>query len=184
MLTLVLSYALQYSIRDGCKVALAPLLTDPLIILAAVFLSFQIHDIQPALAGLSLIGALYLGYLGYETMQLTEQVLQNPDSSPKSLLKGMMTNVLNPHPYLFWFTVGVTMLSANCDNPFIGGGLFLLGFYVCLVGSKMGLAWIVGSSRFLFQGRLYTWTMRILGTVLLGFALSLAFQAVHLLNVW
>ena len=184
MLTLVLSHTLRYRIREGCRVALAPLLTDPPIILVAVFLSIQARDMKPLLAALSLLGTVYLIYLGYETLHINAQVLQAPQSRPQSLLKGMITNFLNPHPYLFWLTVGAPILSAQGPYPRLGAGLFLLGFYTCLIGAKMVLAWVVGSSRFLIQGRTYTWSMRFLGMVLWGFALSLAFQAGNLFGIW
>ena len=184
MLTLVLSHTLRYRIREGCKVALAPLLTDPPIIGAAVVLSIQVRDMEPALASLSLFGAVYLIYLGYETLQVSARVLQAPQSRPQSLLKGIITNFLNPHPYLFWLTVGAPLLSTQGNHPVLGAGLFLLGFYVCLIGAKMFLAWVVGSSRFLIKGRLYTWTMRFLGVVLWGFALSLIFHAGRLFGIW
>lgn len=184
MLTLVLSHTLRYRIREGCKVALAPLLTDPPIIVAAIFLSLQVRDIEPVLAVLSLFGAVYLMYLGFETLHISARVLQAPQSRPQSLLKGIITNFLNPHPYLFWLTVGAPILSTQGKHPVFGAGLFLLGFYVCLIGAKMVLAWVVGSSRFLVKGRMYTWTMRFLGVVLWGFSLSLAFQAGRLLGIW
>jgi threonine/homoserine/homoserine lactone efflux protein len=184
MLTLVLSHALRYRIREGCKVALAPLLTDPPIIGAAVVLSVHIRDMQPLLAGLSLLGALYLLYLGYETMQVTGEALHPDQTNPQSLLKGVLTNYLNPHPYLFWFTVGAPLLSGAGSHPLLRAAFFLSGFYICLVGAKMLVAWIAGSARFLVQGRIYAWTMRILGLALWGFALSLILQAWRLLEVW
>jgi threonine/homoserine/homoserine lactone efflux protein len=177
MLTLVLSHALRYRIREGCKVALAPLLTDPPIILAALFISVQVRDLQPVLALISLLGAAYLVFLGYETLQITADALQPSKSHPQSLRKGMVTNYLNPHPYLFWFTVGAPLLSSPSGGSVLKPGFFLFGFYVCLVGAKMVLAWIAGTSRIVVQGRVYTWTMRLLGVALWGFALSLAVQA-------
>ncbi len=177
MLTLVLSHALRYRIREGCKVALAPLLTDPPIVLAALFMSVQVRDVQPVLALISLFGAAYLVFLGYETLQTTTDALQPPKSHPQSLRKGMVTNYLNPHPYLFWFTVGAPMLSGTDGDSVLKPGFFLFGFYVCLVGAKMVLAWVAGTSRVVVQGRVYTWTMRLLGLALWGFALSLAVQA-------
>jgi threonine/homoserine/homoserine lactone efflux protein len=184
MLTLVLSHALRYRSREGIKVALAPLITDPPIIAAALFLSLQVREMQTVLAGLSLFGAAYLIYLGYETLHITAGALRAAQSNPQSLLKGIVTNYLNPHPYLFWFTVGAPLLSNAQNRPLLQAAVFLTAFYLFLVGSKMLLAWIAGSSRFLIQGRVYTWTMHILGLALWGFALSLIFQAGQLTQLW
>ena len=183
MFALVISQALRYRAREGMKVALAPLLTDPPIIFLAVLLSIHVAGIKPVLAGLSLIGAGYLAYLGYETIQVNEGVFQNTGQAPRSLFRGILTNLLNPHPYLFWFTVGAPLPSPQGDRPLLSAGMFLGGFYLCLVGAKMVLAGVVGSGRLLAQGRIYTWTMRVLGCALMFFALSLAVQAGKLLNI-
>ena len=51
--------------------------------------------------------------------------------------------------------------------------LFLLGFYLFLVGSKVFLAIVVGKSRAFLTKRGYVWTMRVLGCLLGAFALFL-----------
>ena len=48
--------------------------------------------------------------------------------------------------------------------------LFILGFYVCLVGSKVLVAIVVGKSRRFLRSTHYIYVIRFLGIVLLIFA--------------
>jgi threonine/homoserine/homoserine lactone efflux protein len=94
-----------------------------------------------------------------------------------------MVNALNPHPYLFWFSVGAPiMVKAQEENGF-GALAFVTSFYVCLVGSKICLALIVGKSRAFLEGRIYVYTMRVLGVLLFVFALLLFRDGLGLIGV-
>lgn len=181
MLTLVLSQTLQYSAREGIKVAAAPLVTDPPIIAAAWLLFSQVSDIQPLLGLISCAGAVYLGFLGLEAFQASPEDISADDQLPKSLFKGILTNLLNPHPYMFWFSVGIPML-ASADNQVCSAAIFLTCFYVFLVGSKMSLALIVGQGKSLIRSRTYPWVMKILGGALWIFGLLFLFKGVRILT--
>ena len=50
---------------------------------------------------------------------------------------------------------------------------FLFGFYLLLIGSKVGIALLAGRSRDLLAGRPYRLVMRVLAVLLGGFALLL-----------
>ena len=52
-----------------------------------------------------------------------------------------------------------------------------MGFYACLVGSKVGIAIVVGRARGRVAGRGYRWTMRILAVLLVLFAAGLVREA-------
>ena len=48
--------------------------------------------------------------------------------------------------------------------------LFLIGLYVCLVGSKIMIAWLVARSRGFLKSRGYVYVNRLLGVALVVFA--------------
>ena len=52
--------------------------------------------------------------------------------------------------------------------------LFLIGLYVCLVGSKILIAWLVARSRGFLKSRGYVQVNRLLGVALAIFALLFA----------
>jgi len=60
---------------------------------------------------------------------------------------------------------------------------FVLSFYLFLMGSKVGLAWVIGRSKSFLQGRAYVITMKSLGFVLCGLALFLFKEGLGLLGV-
>jgi threonine/homoserine/homoserine lactone efflux protein len=94
-----------------------------------------------------------------------------------------MINALNPHPYLFWATVGAPFLLRSGQEGLPAPLLFLLGFYLFLVGSKVFLAIVVGKSRAFLTRKGYIWTMRFLGCLLGAFALFLLKDALFLLGL-
>ena len=100
-----------------------------------------------------------------------------------SLRRGALVNFLNPNVYVFWLTVGSPIiLEAWKRTPLAAAG-FLVCMLGCLVGCKMLLAVIVGRSRHLLAGRGYVAVMRILGVLLLLFALMMFRDGLRLLGV-
>jgi len=98
------------------------------------------------------------------------------------LFRGVVTNLLNPHPYLFWFSVGAPTISKALSVSIVAPALFLFSFYICLVGAKVALAKLVGRSRNFLQGHAYIYTMRFLGVVLCLFAFTLLGDGFRLLG--
>ncbi len=173
LLTLVVSQTLTHGVREGCKVAAAPLMTDLPIILLALWIGSALAARPLPLGILSMAGACYIGFLAWESLNI-KMADQTDARAAKSMTRGIMTNLLNPHPYLFWITVGTPLLLKTWDSGPLGAGLWLLGFYLMLVGAKIGISILVGYSRKFLYGRAYLWLNRILGLVLFFFALNLA----------
>ena len=173
LLALVISHTLRHGVKEGVRVSFAPLVTDSPIILLSVLILVKLSSLDYFLAVISFLGGLFVLYLAYDSLRSKSISPHLQESAPKSLAKGAMVNLLNPHPYLFWMTVGAPfMIRAWRNNPMAGIG-FLAGFYIFLVVAKMTVAIVTGKSKQLLQGRLYAFIMRILGIVLLFFALLL-----------
>ena len=183
LLTLVVSETLSGGVGAGVRVALSPLLSDLPIILFAVFFVSQFSEVQILLGAMSILGGFFVFYMGYESLR-TEKInddVLTPDSS-KSLFRGVVTNLLNPHPYLFWFSVGAPTISKALSVSIVAPALFLFSFYICLVGAKVALAKFVGRSRNFLQEHAYIYTMRFLGVVLCLFAFTLLGDGFRLLG--
>ncbi len=178
--TLVISQTLRYGRREGVKVALAPLITDLPIIIGALVLGSRIAGMPTLLGLLSLAGAAYVCFLAWESITITRAVHDAAPPAPQSLRKGILTNLLNPHPYLFWLTVGTPLIVAAWTAAPWRALMWLFGFYLMLVGAKIILALITGQSRHWLQGNGYIWLNRLLGAVLLLFALLLARDGLRL----
>lgn len=181
--TLVISHSLQHGTKEGLKVAIAPFLTDVPVILFSIFALAQLRDSQTALGLISMIGAVVLSYIAYKSFKVDRVEVELRATEARSLGKGALVNLFNPHPYLFWFTIGGPLVvEAWTQSPLIAAG-FLTSFYVCLVGSKMVLAIVAARSRELLAGAVYRYVMRILGGALLILAFLLVREGLVFLHV-
>ena len=183
LLTLVISETLQHDIQSGVKVALAPIITDLPIIILTLFILAKLSNFHSILGIISLIGGFFILFMGYESIRTKGVELNLKETKPKSLTKGILANALNPHPYLFWFSVGApTMIKAIRQN-IIAPLAFIGSFYALLVGSKILLAILVGKSKSFLVGNVYIYTMRFLGLVLCVLAFVLFRDGLKLLEI-
>jgi threonine/homoserine/homoserine lactone efflux protein len=173
LLALVLAQTLRHGAREGCKIALTPLITDAPIIALALALAAKMAQLHPLLGIVSIAGGvfvLYLAWDGFRPVRVAEEV---PAEHPRSWFKGILTNLLNPHPWLFWLTVGAATLAKAMAQSWLAAAAFLCGFYLLLVGSKVLVVLLASRSRELLSGRLYRVVMRVLAVLLAFFALLL-----------
>lgn len=171
MLALVLRESMDNGIGAGLRVAMAPLLSDGPIVALVAIPFWLVADPAPMLALLSLLGGLYLGYLGIAGLRAVPAVAPEPAQVRGALWRGVVANLLNPNPYLFWLTIGLPLLARLVEHGAAPVVAFVVVFYTGLVGSKMALAWLSGGGRRFFRPRLYLWTLRVLGLALLVYAL-------------
>ncbi len=180
LVALVLSETLLHGRKAGLMVSAAPAVTDvPIIFLSLSVLSCVTHS-NLFLGGISLAGSLFIGHLAYKNMSLKAVSLSIQDAKGKALRRGVMTNLLSPHPYLFWLTIGSPILMKAHERGLDVAVSFVIGFYLLLIGSKMLLAVLVGISRQFLQGRAYRVLIRTTGLILMGFAILFLKECLHL----
>jgi len=183
LLTLVVSETLVHDIRAGIKVALVPLLTDLPIITITLLCLARFERYQSALGFISIIGACFILYLGVQNVKTIGIPLASEVRTPKSLQKGILVNLLSPHPYLFWLTVGGPIIIKARAQSLPSALSFIVGFYAFLVGAKIILAIAAGRSRSFLQGSRYVLVIRLLGILLIILAGILLRDGLHLLGV-
>lgn len=182
LLALVVSETLRHGNLAGVKVALAPLITDLPIIACAVFVLTIVADADMLLAILSFCGAGFVAWMGLENLRSGATVIDIEEHSRRSLSKGIVTNLLSPHPYLFWLTVGVPVMNQANQKHIAQAAAFLVSFYFLLVGSKIALALLVGKSKSFLRGGTYSFLLRSLGGLLCLFSVLLVYEGVKLLG--
>ena len=175
LLALLLAQTLRHGPREGCKIALTPLVTDAPIIVVALVLAAKLAELRPLLGIVSLAGGAFVLYLAWDSFRPAYLGAEAPAEPPRSWLKGILTNLLSPHPWLFWLTVGAAILAKAIAQNWLVAAAFLFGFYLLLVGSKVLVALMAGRSRDQLAGRPYRVVMRVLA-VLLGFFAVLLFR--------
>ena len=180
MTALVLTQTLQFGTREGLKVALAPVLTDGPLLLLTAWLAHGLSGADTLLGMISLGGAVFLSMLARESWHATPP---SAGGEAGSLRKALMTNVLNPHPYVFWLTVGGPTVARSWEaDAWMGPLAFCLGFFAFLCGSKAVLATLVGRYSEHVVGRPYRWIMRGLALVMVGFAVAFLYDGISRLT--
>jgi threonine/homoserine/homoserine lactone efflux protein len=173
LMTLVLSQSLRHGAGEGCRVALAPLITDAPMILLALGLTTQLAGFRGILGGISLAGAVFVFYLAWENFRARPIEVAEQVAEPCSWRKGILANLLNPSPWLFWLTVGAATLSKTLAHTWLTATAFLALFYLALVGSKIALAVVAARCRPWLSGKACAWILRSLGAALAGFGILL-----------
>lgn len=171
MLTLVISHTLQHNKHEGAKIAFAPLITDLPVILVTYFVFSKIAHFNLILGVISLLGGMYVSRLAYHTFRSQALTTDIAVNAPGSFKKGILTSVLNPNPWFFWLTVGIPIVFKAYAISLLTAILFFVSFYTLLIGSVIGVAWLVEHTRAFLKTNVYTWVMRVLGMALLVFAL-------------
>jgi threonine/homoserine/homoserine lactone efflux protein len=177
LLAVVIRSTLEGGFAAGARVACGPLVTDLPIIVLAVVLAASLPE--AALAGLGLVGGLFVLWLGTEALRDVPEPVEvavGGATVAGSIRRGALVNVLNPHPWIFWITVGAPILG---DGSAAQAALFLAAFYLMLIGSKVAVAAALGAGRErLLRGSGYRWALRGSGLLLLAAGVLLVVEAI------
>jgi threonine/homoserine/homoserine lactone efflux protein len=127
LLALVLAQTLRHGPREGCKIALTPLVTDAPVIALALALAAKMEQLRLLLGIVSIAGGAFVLYLAWEGFRPVRVAAEAPAEQPRSWFKGILTNLLNPHPWLFWMTVGAATLAKAMAQSWPTAVAFLPG---------------------------------------------------------
>lgn len=170
LMALVISETVKGGRIGGIKVSLAPLFTDIPLILVIIFILKHIAHIRLLLGIISLVGSLLLIYFGYKDFKTEKINLQTGNIQSTSFKKGLLTNFLNPHPYVFWLFIGVPfMMKGNS----VERATFVLSFLSGIVGSKICLTFIIEKGKKFIETNYYQRIIKLLGLILILLGLLL-----------
>ena len=174
LFTLMLSETLQHGRAAGVKVALVPLLTGAPILLACTLVFMQLETMNWLLALIGFSGSIFVFYLGVLSLRVQPVRVETSVVRSRSLTKGIVTNFLNPYPYIFWMSVGVPLLTRANDEHVSHAAAFVAGFFSMVVLAQLGLVTITAVSRGFMSGPVYITIMRLLGLLMVIMAVLLA----------
>jgi threonine/homoserine/homoserine lactone efflux protein len=144
LLALVITTSLTRGFRAGLRVALSPLVTDSIMIAVSVLL---VRELPARAAGvLGVVGGLYVAWLGVESLREEPVSLETADG-PDPLRRGALVNLLSPHPWLFWLTVGGSVVVSAWSEAPAYAVVFVVAFFVVMTGTKTVVATVVATSR-------------------------------------
>lgn len=171
LFTLVVSETLKHGIKEGIKVSASPLITDLPIILITIIIFSRLSGIDNLLGAIAFTGSAFLIYLACESLSFKGSEAGPGGGESRSMRKGIITNLLNPSPYIFWFSIGAPTVVKACDEGLLHASLFVVVFYLTLVGSKVIIAFITGKTKDFLSSSFYIYLIKFLGIVLMGFAI-------------
>ena len=183
LLVLVISETLRHNVKEGIKVSIAPIITDLPILIVSLLILKKLSNFEVVLGCVSIIGGIFVLYLGYESFRTKGIDLNIEKQSSNALKKGIITNALNPHPYIFYMTVGAPIMLKALNKNAFWAVAFLASFLLFLVGSKVILAIITGKSRTFLKNKAYIFIVRTLGALLFLFSFILFRDGLRLLGV-
>jgi threonine/homoserine/homoserine lactone efflux protein len=183
LLAVTISETLQHGKWEGVKVAVSPLITDLPIILSVLFVLSHLTNYNSIIGIIAFFGAVYLIYSGIESLKIKTASVELNVEKKDALKKGIIVNFGNPHPYVFWFSIGGPIIFKSLSTHVSATILFILGFYIFLVGSKVIVALIVEKSKSFINSKYYFSIIKVLGIAQIVFGLTFAKMGLESLNV-
>jgi threonine/homoserine/homoserine lactone efflux protein len=147
------------------------------IIVAALWFLSQFKRIDLFASALGFVGGAYLLWLSVKMLRVHDISLSEDLRMQGSLGTAVKINLLNPGPYLFWFTVGGSYLirGSTAENV-----VFVTTAIGTLIASKVAVA--VLAARFFpsLESRGYLITLKVLAGTLVWFGILSIARAVEL----
>jgi threonine/homoserine/homoserine lactone efflux protein len=173
LLVLTISETLKYGRKEGIRIVLSPLLTDlPIFIFILLLLTYLTQN-KFVFGLISIFGAFYLFYLGIKNLNAKPLTHKISSSSKDALRKGIITNFLNPSPYLFWLTIGGPIILANLKESILLPIIFIFGFYSFFIGFGAIIILVVEKSKKHIGKSYYKYFIKSTGIALLFLSIIL-----------
>ena len=176
----------------GLATMMAPLAMDALVMLPlGLFLQAALFSGRGAVF-VGFAGAAFLFWLGIQSLRagsrdqglqgsrVTEPTLHplNP-STLHPFLKGVVTHLTSPYPYLYWGTAGASFIRRGFETGGArGAALFPLGFWLGAVSFTLLVIYFVAAGRRLLPPRWEPYLHYLSGALLIASGIFLA------LSVW
>ena len=180
LLTMVIRESLSRGLKAGMWTAAAPIFTDGPLIIVSLFFAGWVATEPSVLLTISALGALFLTKMGLEcfTLELPDPSMEADSSG--SFKRGILTNLLNPNVYVFWFLIGGPLMASAAEQEPVAPVIYAIAFLLTIILVKAAIAWILVGGGTWLSPRKYRIAMVICGLAMLAFAASFAFQAYDL----
>lgn len=160
LMAVVLGESIRGGWRYGARFGFIPLLTDPAVILLALFVVSTLPDW--AMAFISFAGAAILIRLGIQGLK-RDTHLAEADERPKTFPMAVAMNFLNPNLYIYAFTVHSGMILSYWQSGITAVIGYLLFFFGAMIAINTGIAIFGGFlQRISLSTRLLTTITRML----------------------
>lgn len=165
---LMLGETLRNGKKKGLMVPLAVIFSNVIIAPLAIFILSFGKGIDGVLGLINYAGAGVLLLMGLSEFKNAAELKLNTASNP--FMKGLLIDLINPHPYVFWFTVlGPSIVLVSHGRSLIMWAVFV----GTLVGLKALFVLLADKVRKFLQGKRLILVNRILAILLIAFGVKL-----------
>ena len=181
LLTMVIRETLSGGLRAGVRTAAAPIFTDGPLVIVSLLAAGWISTQPTILIAISILGAGYLLKMGLEcfTIEPPPSDLAGIDVSD-SFKRGILTNLLNPNVYIFWFLIGGPLMASVADEEPLAPVAYALTFLVSIIMVKSLIALAFDRTRGNLSHSTYKAVLSLCGLAMIVFAAGFMFQAYDL----
>ena len=181
LLTMVIRETLSGGLRAGVRTAAAPIFTDGPLVIVSLLAAGWISTQPTILIAISILGAGYLLKMGLEcfTIEPPPSDLAGIDVSD-SFKRGILTNLLNPNVYIFWFLIGGPLMASVADEEPLAPMAYALTFLVSIIMVKSLIALAFDRTRGNLSHSTYKAVLSLCGLAMIVFAAGFVFQAYDL----
>lgn len=181
LLTMVIRETLSGGLRAGVWTAAAPIFTDGPLIIVSLLAASWISTRPSILIVISILGAAYLLKMGLECFSIEppSSDLVEVDVSD-SFKRGVLTNLLNPNVYIFWFLIGGPLMASVADEEPLAPVAYAVTFLVSIIIVKSIIALAFDRTRGNLSRRSYSIMLSLCGVAMIFFAIGFTYQAYDL----
>ncbi len=181
LLTMVIRETLSGGLRAGVRTAAAPIFTDGPLVIVSLLAAGWISTQPTILIAISILGAGYLLKMGLDcfTIEPPPSDLAGIDVSD-SFKRGVLTNLLNPNVYVFWFLIGGPLMASAADHEPLAPVAYALTFLVSIIIVKCLIALAFDRTRGNLSHNTYKRVLSLCGVAMIIFAAGFIFQAYDL----
>jgi len=186
--TMVAGTALERGFRAGFLLALTPLVTDVVPMLASAFFLDRMGGLALTLLGIS--GGAIIIVVGFRFLREHSKTTQPPgaegslpESSPgvrrQSAQVGhvIASTLLNPAPWLFWLIIASPLLLRSWNRSPGEGVVFIFLIFLTNIATATSLAWAASHSRKVLNADWQRRSLKFVGVVLVLAGSFLCWQA-------
>lgn len=139
--------------------------------IALIGLGFAAVMVVPGVKNaIGLLGGGVLIWMGVSMFRTpAESFSDTKDVASGCVLAGLTTTAANPYWFVWWATVGATLVASASTWGLVGIGAFAVTHLLCDLGWLSFLSWGVFTSRRFWTPRVHRTILAVCGVVLAGF---------------
>jgi threonine/homoserine/homoserine lactone efflux protein len=179
---MVIKETLSGGLRAGAWTAAAPIFTDGPLVIISLFAAGWFATQPMALFVISIVGALFLIKMGIDCFSIDPPIGDELLTDAKGAFqRGILTNLLNPNVYVFWFLIGGPLMASVAEDEPLAPIAYALSFLISIILVKTFIAYIFDKTRGNISAKSYKTALSLCGVAMLIFAAGFLNQGI---GIW